>query len=74
MKGCRSCGHWQNTGEELDREDPHTSGQKVTMGQCKRYAPRPVVRDLKVSAKKIGFDFPLSPSDGWCGEYDPCFD
>jgi len=76
MKGCRSCNHWQGMEEFLDRIDPATSGQKVQLGTCRRYAPRPAAAEANGAAATARVDsrWPVAASDDWCGEWDPKFD
>lgn len=68
MKGCRSCTHWQATDERLEREDPATAGQKVQIGLCRRFAPRPLTTQTAVAAEA---SWPRVASDDWCGEWEP---
>lgn len=71
MKGCRSCKSWQSREEFLDREDPATNRQKVQMGVCRRYAPRPGEGGGIVDGKSAEAHWPSVPSDAWCGEWEP---
>ncbi len=76
MKGCRSCANWQSLEEFLDRADPATKNQKVQIGRCKRYAPRPLPPGAGADAAVPDQDscWPRVASDDWCGEWDPQFD
>ncbi len=76
MKGCRNCGNWQSLDEFLDRVDPATKNQKVQIGRCKRYAPRPLTPDGGPNGGEPAWDsyWPRVASDDWCGEWDPQFD
>lgn len=69
MKGCRNCKNWQPLDEHLDRIDPATAGQKVQIGVCRRYAPRPVEAAAGTEAGEARW--PRAASDDWCGEWDP---
>ena len=78
MKGCRNCTTWDALEEFLDRIDPATQGQKVQIGQCRRYAPQPLTPE---AASKAGNGearwnsfWPRVASDDWCGEWDPKLD
>lgn len=73
MKGCRSCTHWQNLEEELDRIDPATNGQKVRIGLCRRFAPRPATV-MAGEGERPGQGearWARVASDDWCGEWEP---
>ncbi len=82
MKGCRTCSNWQATEDFLDRIDPATKDQKVQLGFCRRYAPRPVTAESDAGTSRddsgrdgpeIGCHWPKVGSDDWCGEWDPKF-
>ncbi len=82
MKSCRNCSNWQATEEFLDRIDPATSGQKVQLGFCRRYAPHPVTPETGADISGGGSGpngsifsshWPKVASDDWCGEWDPPF-
>lgn len=66
MKGCRTCTYWLAIGEFLERIDPATANQKVQLGQCRRYAPRPASEAAGCESR-----WPRVASDDWCGEWDP---
>ncbi len=76
MKGCRNCVNWQALEEFLDRVDPATKDQKVQVGRCKRYAPRPLMPGADANGAEPDGDsrWPRVASDDWCGEWDPQFD
>ncbi len=78
MKGCRNCTTWDALEEFLDRIDPATQGQKVQIGQCRRYAPRPLTPETASTAASgtARWDsfWPRVASDDWCGEWDPKLD
>lgn len=75
MKGCRNCTNWDSFDEHLDRIDPATSGQKVQIGLCKRYAPQPLTHEAgNAIATTLESTWPRVPSDSWCGEWNPKFD
>ena len=77
MKGCRNCKLWQELEEFLDRIDPATQDQKVQIGLCRRYAPRPLTPEpSEVGGAEPRWDtfWPRVASDDWCGEWDPEFD
>ena len=78
MKGCRNCTTWDALEEFLDRIDPATQGQKVQIGQCRRYAPRPLTPEAATTAAstEARWDsfWPRVASDDWCGEWDPKLD
>ena len=76
MKGCRNCVNWQALEEFLDRLDPATKNQKVQIGRCKRYAPRPLMPGAGANGAEPDRDscWPRVASDDWCGEWDPQFD
>ena len=73
MKNCRSCDFWVGVEEYLDRDDPNVVGQKVQMGQCRRYAPRPSTLEwtakLEIEPPKTVGVWPAVPSDFLCGEW-----
>jgi hypothetical protein len=73
MKGCRSCRSWQAREKFLDRDDPATNGQKVQMGDCRRYAPRPGLGNAGAAADPAEAQWPSVPSDAWCSEWEPNF-
>jgi hypothetical protein len=72
MKGCRRCTYWHGLGELLDRDDPAIINQKVELGLCRRYAPKP---GADAQAAQTGNDedslWPKVASDEWCGEWQP---
>ncbi|HEY5597821.1 MAG TPA: hypothetical protein VIK47_03355 [Kiloniellales bacterium] len=70
MKGCRNCRSWQSREEFLDRIDAATSGQKVQMGVCRRYAPHPALGGSAGNSPAEA-QWPSVPSDAWCGEWEP---
>ena len=77
MKGCRNCTNWDGIDEYLDRIDPATAGQKVQIGVCRRYAPRPgaiATGNGSDQAQRLDSRWPLANSDDWCGEWDPKYD
>ena len=76
MKACRSCRNWTGIDEFLDRDDPNAVNTKVQMGNCRRYAPRPMSIEMKEGAldAKVASLWPLVPSDQACGEWEPAFD
>ena len=76
MKGCRNCVNWQALEEFLDRVDPATKDQKVQIGRCRRYAPRPLSPGAGANDAVPDQDscWPRVASDDWCGEWDPQFD
>jgi hypothetical protein len=74
MKGCRNCTNWLGIDEHLDRIDPATSGQKVQIGQCRRYAPKPKAPAGANGASNGDAAWPRTASDDWCGEWDPRLD
>lgn len=79
MKGCRNCTTWQALEEFLDRIDPATQGQKVQIGLCKRYAPRPLTPETAIGGTggaeaRWNTFWPRVASDDWCGEWNPQFD
>ncbi len=85
MKGCRNCKLWQALEEFLDRIDPATQDQKVEIGLCRRYAPRPLTPEPGALGGEVGGEvgsaeprwdsfWPRVASDDWCGEWDPKFD
>ncbi len=72
MKYCRSCRSFAPSGEELERDDPEILNQKVKVGECRRYAPRPAtVAEL---GTKVMNAWPTVASDYGCGEWDPAFE
>lgn len=71
MKGCRGCKSWQSREEFLERDDPATNNQKVQMGVCRRYAPRPAIEGGLVNGNPAEAHWPSVPSDAWCGEWEP---
>lgn len=73
MSNCRFCRHWFAIEEHLDREDPLLVGQKVQLGNCRRYAPRPASLSSTASAedKRVESFWPLVGSDDRCGELEP---
>ena len=76
MKGCRNCHHWQTKNIELDRVDPATANQKVQLGLCRRYAPRPSLgapQPQDSGAATESSPWPHVASDDWCGEWEPSF-
>lgn len=74
MKGCRSCNHWQNQEVDVDRIDPATANQKVQLGICRRYAPRPgMASGPKGAGDSDSSPWPQVASDDWCGEWEPDF-
>ncbi|RMD65014.1 MAG: hypothetical protein D6826_01040 [Alphaproteobacteria bacterium] len=73
MKGCRNCNHWDALDEYLDRDDPATAGQKVRIGLCRRYAPRPSVAPPGTDTGPGASLWARVNSDDWCGEWDPKF-
>ena len=77
MKGCRNCVNWDAIDEYLDRIDPATANQKVQVGVCRRYAPRPGAVTLTNGSDadpRLDSRWPIANSDDWCGEWDPKFD
>lgn len=42
--------------------------QNTETGQCRKYAPKPVVAIDDVA---IGWDWPPIDKDQWCGEFEP---
>jgi hypothetical protein len=62
--------------EFLDRVDPATKDQKVQIGRCKRYAPRPLIPGADANGTVPDQDscWPRVASDDWCGEWDPQFE
>lgn len=77
MKGCRNCTTWLALEEFLDRIDPATQGQKVQIGQCRRYAPKALTPEAATAGGGVaGWDtfWPRVASDDWCGEWNPQFD
>lgn len=75
MKGCRSCHHWQEQDQFLDRIDPATANQKVQIGRCRRYAPRPNIVPAASGGDSAAVNglWPQVASDDWCGEWEPEF-
>ena len=71
MKGCRNCANWQALEEFLDRLDPATKDQKVQIGRCKRYAPRPLTPGAGANGAEPDREscWPRVASDDWCGEW-----
>lgn len=56
---CKTCRYWHNP-EPEDAED----------GQCRRYAPRPVVDTSKDETDTI-VAWPMVMRVDWCGEWAP---
>ena len=73
MKYCRSCRSFLPSGEEVDRDDPEILNQKVQLGECRRYAPKPTTVEVGAEVKGISV-WPAVASDSGCGEWDPAFD
>ncbi len=78
MKNCRACDYWVGIEEYLDRDDPNVVGQKVQMGQCRRYAPHPRILDwtpqMEHEPPKIVGAWPAVASDLLCGEWTVTYD
>jgi len=72
MKSCRACRNWTGVDKFLDRDDPNVVNAKVQLGNCRRYAPRPLTYDAETSqAPNPESLWPSVPSDLWCGEFEP---
>ena len=53
---CANCRFWE------------TMNNPVTIGRCRRYAPRPVC-EKGIDSETVYAEWPLTADKDWCGEF-----
>ncbi len=64
QRRCATCANWV----PFDAEALEVSGSATGSGECRRYAPRPAVRDRAAQAARSAL-WPSTQADDFCGEW-----